>query len=208
MQCITVMCILSMWYCKLVLWDASEACYVLPCYEGPGMQALWKLIKGVTFTGKSSGVFFVLHALMGVLLFRNRKRLDNNNNSDDDNFLKEAHFVIGIFIGCTLCAGVLSLNMIWVWGAERNLIHNLTKINPSNPAFDQDGRHMTVQESLIRTFTVLSFVSSIICFCKLLLVMLLLMARGFVSNYFRLLGGRSSEETVPLQSMSSGGDYH
>lgn len=198
LYCIILLGILSVWYCKIVFWDAAEACYVLPCYEGAGWQALWKLNKGVTFTGESSGVFFVVHALVGFLLFRKRQH-DSNNE-----FLEQAHFVVGIFMGCTLCAGLLSVNMIWVWGAERNLIHNLTKINPNTPALTESGHHMTVNESLIGTFTLLSYFSAFICCLQIVMVLLLLLARGSITSYFRLLGGQSSsyEETMPLQSMS------
>ena len=194
LDCVIVLGILSIWYCKIVFWDAAEACYVHPCYEGAGWQALWKLNKGVTFTGESSGVFFVVHALVGFLLFRKRQ------HDDDNEFLEQAHFVVGIFMGCTVCAGLLSVNMIWVWGAERNLIHNLGKINPNTPALTESGHHMTVDESLIGTFTLLSYLSAFICCLQLFTLSLILLARGSITSYFRLLGGQSSyEETMPLQ---------
>ncbi|OEU21840.1 hypothetical protein FRACYDRAFT_231986 [Fragilariopsis cylindrus CCMP1102] len=179
-----VLGLLSIWYCKLVYWNAAEACYVMPCYEGPGLQELWKVNKGVTFTGESSGVFAIFHAAL-------------------------AHFAIGIFTGCTFCASLLSLNMVYVWSAETNLLLNLSKLNPNGNVFEESGRHMIVNHSLTGKLYTLSYISSFMCFFQLLVMIQLLMARKEFTRYYRLLvsGGGGGEElsqnseAIPLRSV-------
>ena len=197
---------LSIWYCKLVYWDAAEACYVTPCYEGPGLEELWKVNKGVTFTGESSGLFALAHAVLGCCLFANR--------SDDYSLIRDAHFVVGVFGGMTLCASLLSLNMVYVWGAETNLLLNLSKLNYSNKVFEESGRHMVVNHSLTKTFLELSTLSSLLCFLQLVVLIQLLVSRREFTKHFRLLAQRAmggdeamvmtqSRETIPLRSAHS-----
>mmetsp|Transcript_16550 Transcript_16550/g.28871 ORF Transcript_16550/g.28871 Transcript_16550/m.28871 type:complete len:219 (-) Transcript_16550:697-1353(-) len=180
----------SLWYCKLVYWDAAEVCYVLPCYEGPGLQALWKVNKGVTFMGESAGVFCLCQALMGYGLFRT------------DSLGEQAHFVTGIFVGCTVCAALLSLSMIWVWGAEWNLLGDLTLLNPNNAIFEESGRHMIVNKPLINVFRKLFYLSGCMCLLQSFVVVYILMERRSLTQQFRLLGGVLSDTTgelTPLQ---------
>ena len=198
----------ALWYCKLVYWDAAEACYVSPCYEGPGLEELWKVNKGITFTGESSGLFALAHAALGSILFAKR--------SEDSSLLQDAHFVVGVFGGMTLCASLLSLNMAYVWGAETNLLINLSKLKYSNKVFEESGRHMDVNRSLTDTFLELSILSSVLCFLQLVVLIELLVSRREFTKHFRLLaqgavGGdnamvmmrNSSSETIPLRSADS-----
>ncbi len=197
---------LALWYCKLVYWDAAEACYVTPCYEGPGLEELWKINKGVTFTGESSGLFALAHAVLGSGLFANR--------GEDSSLLQDAHFVVGVFGGLTLCASLLSLNMLYVWGAETNLLINLSKLNYSNKVFEESGRHMIVNHSLTKTFFELSTLSSVLCFLQLVVLVQLLGSRRDFTKHFRLLAQRAvggeeamamthNSETMPLRSAQS-----
>ena len=196
-----VLGLLSIWYCKLVYWNAAEACYVMPCYEGPGLQELWKVNKGITFTGESSGVFAIFHAALGYALF--------SGPADESSLLHQAHFVIGIFTGCTFCASLLSLNMVYVWSAETNLLLNLSKLNPNGNVFEESGRHMIVNHSLTGKLYTLSYISSFMCFFQLLVMIQLLMARKEFTRYYRLLvsGGGGGEElsqnseAIPLRSV-------
>mmetsp|Transcript_273 Transcript_273/g.658 ORF Transcript_273/g.658 Transcript_273/m.658 type:complete len:624 (-) Transcript_273:25-1896(-) len=187
--CSLMLSTLSLAYCFVVFTKASEACYVTPCYEGAGWQTLWMVNRGVTVAGTSSGIFFLIHAMLGYSLFR-RRQDDDQQSTAADEFLQEAHFVVGIFAGCTLCASLLSANMVWIWGAERNLIHNLEKINPNNEVFDESGRHMTINGSLVSTFDTLTYISASVCLLQVLLGTSLLLARNSFSKYFRLLGGQ------------------
>lgn len=197
----------SLWYCKLVYWDAAEACYVSPCYEGPGLEELWKVNKGVTFTGESSGLFAVFHAFLGCFLFE--------RGSGESSLLQDAHFVVGVFGGMTLCASLLSLNMVYVWGAETNLLINLSKLKDYNKVFEESGRHMVVNHSLTQTFFELSTLSSLLCFLQLVVLGQLLVSRKEFTKHFRLLaqsamGGDTAmamtrhhthnSETMPLTS--------
>ncbi|VEU42418.1 unnamed protein product [Pseudo-nitzschia multistriata] len=195
-----VLIFLSLWYCKLVYWNASEVCYVDPCYEGPGLEELWKVNKGVSFTGASSGIFALAHAVLGYVLFA---RISSEESSS---LLEHAHFVVGIFAGATLCASLLSLNMVYVWGAETNLMINLSKLKESNSIFEESDRHMLVVHSLIGTFLRLSTLSSALCFFQLVVLVQLLSARKEFTRYFRLLATGEfdrSSETIPLRSMST-----
>eukprot|EP00536_Pseudo-nitzschia_multiseries_P008066 jgi/Psemu1/296787/fgenesh1_pm.198_\ len=193
-----VLLFLSLWYCKLVFWNAAEACYVDPCYEGPGLEELWKVNKGVTFTGESSGVFCLAHAALGYFLFAGR-------DSSSSSLLEHAHFVVGVFAGATLCAALLSLNMVCVWGAETNLVINLSKLRESNDVFEESHRHMLVVHSLVATFLRLSTISSFLCFFQLVVLVHLLVTRNAFTRRFRLLAatatGTSADsfETIPLR---------
>jgi hypothetical protein len=202
--CCLALASLSLAYCFIVFTKAAEACYVTPCYEGAGWQTLWMVNRGVTVAGTSSGIFFVIHAALGLALFRRRNDQDEQSAGE---FLQEAHFVVGIFAGCTLCASLLSINMVWIWGAERNLIHNLEKINPTNEAFDESGRHMAINRSLIDTFDALTYISASVCLFQVMVGSFLLLARKPVTKYFRLLGGDQSstshDEMVPLHHTRS-----
>lgn len=182
----------SLWYCKKVFADASEACYVLPCYEGPGLQALWKVNKGVTFTGESSGVFASMHAGLGYLLFRN----------NSESIRQSAHFLLGIFTGMTACAALLSLNMVWVWGAEWNLLGDLTLLNEDNVVFEESGRHMAVNQPLISTFRQLFYLSAAMLLLQGWILLQLLASKAECFRHFHLLGGGQSNvagELTPLQ---------
>ena len=196
--------VFSLWYCKLVYWDAAEACYVSPCYEGPGLEELWKVNKGVTFTGESSGLFALFHAFLGCFLFQ-------RGANDESSLLQDAHFVVGVFGGMTLCASLLSLNMVYVWGAETNLLINLSKLKDYNKVFEESGRHMAVHHSLTQTFFELSTLSSLLCFLQLVVMIQLLVSRKEFTKHFRLLaqsamGGDQvimtsrNSETMPLTS--------
>jgi hypothetical protein len=167
-----------------VYWNAAEACYVDPCYEGPGLEELWKVNKGVTFTGESSGLYALSHAALGCLLFARR-------SSEGSSFLEDAHFLVGIFGGLTLSASLLSLNMVYVWGAETNLQINLSKLRDSNKVFDESGRHMVVNHSLTKTFLELSTLSSGLCFLQLVVLVQLLLSRREFTKHFRLLATRA-----------------
>ena len=195
----------SVWYCKLVYWNAAEVCYVIPCYEGPGLEELWKVNKGTTFTGESSGVFAVMHAALGYALF-------TGSSNESSSLLEHAHFVVGIFAGITFCASLLSLNMVYVWGAETNLLLNLSKLKETNMVFEESGRHMVVNHSLTETFFRLSTVSSFMCFFQLCVLVQLLMARREFTRYFRILvsGGEETmgtlaqnSESMPLRPMGA-----
>ena len=211
---------LALWYCKLVYWDAAEVCYVKPCYEGPGLEELWKVNKGVTFTGESSGLFALTHAALGCCLFAKR------SGSEESSLLQDAHFVVGVFGGMTLCASLLSLNMVYVWGAETNLLFNLSKLKDSNKVFDESGRHMVINHPLTKTFLELSMLSTVLCFLQLVVLIQLLVSRREFTKHFRLLARRalggdeamamahnnstsnsnistSSRETIPLRSADS-----
>jgi len=197
-----ILVFLSLWYCKLVYWDAAEACYVDPCYEGPGLEEVWKVNKGVTFTGESSGVFALAHATLGYVLFV------RSNNDGSSSLLEHAHFVVGIFAGATFCASLLSLNMVYVWGAETNLMINLSKLKESNTIFEESDRHMLVVHSLTATFLRLSTLSSFLCLFQLVVLVQLLIARKEFTSYFRLLasGEIDSGESMPLRSMGTVAD--
>jgi hypothetical protein len=196
-----VLGLFSIWYCKLVYWNAAEACYVIPCYEGPGLEELWKVNKGITFTGESSGVFAIFHAALGYALF--------SGPENESSLLHQAHFIIGIFTGCTFCASLLSLNMVYVWSAETNLLLNLSKLNVNSNVFEESGRHMIVNHSLTGKLFTLSYISSFMCFFQLLVLIQLLMARKEFTRYYRLLvsGGGGGEElhqnseAIPLRSV-------
>ncbi|KAG7343212.1 hypothetical protein IV203_021157 [Nitzschia inconspicua] len=171
----------SAWYCYQVFGGAAEACYVLPCYEGPGLQALWKVNKGVTFTGESSGVFSLAHALVGWWLVT---------------YHKMAHaFVMGVLAGCTLCASLLSWNMIWVWGAEWNLLGDLTLLNPNNTIFEESGRHMIINRPLISVFQQLFYLSVAMCALQSG-VLIQFLVNG--STWIRTFRIRAEEQTSSL----------
>lgn len=191
--CHEILFVMAVWYCYQVFVGAAEACYVLPCYQGPGLQALWKVNKGVTFTGESSGVFALVHATVGYWLVTR---------------YPTAHaFVVGILAGCTLCASLLSLNMIWVWGAEWNLLGDMTLLSPNNAVFDESGRHMTVNRPLIGVFQRLFYLSVVMCLMQSLILMQLLVNGSTWIRLFRLrhAEGRNAadgsvDEMTPLQS--------
>jgi hypothetical protein len=188
---------LALWYCKLVYWDAAEACYITPCYEGPGLEELWKVNKGVTFTGESAGLFALAHAALGCLLFVKR-------SSESSSLLEDAHFLVGVFGGATLCASLLSLNMVYVWGAETNLLINLSKLRDSNKVFDESGRHMVVNHSLTKTFLKLSSVSLCLCFFQLMVLFQLLVSRMEFTKHFRLLARRGVEGNEAMSMTQNG----
>ena len=193
---------LALWYCKLVYWDAAEACYVIPCYEGPGLEELWKVNKGVTFTGESSGLFALAHAALGCALFAKR------GSGEDSSMLQDAHFVVGILGGTTLCASLLSLNMVYVWGAETNLLINLSKLKDTNKVFEESGRHMVVNHSLTKTFLELSTLSSALCFLQLLVLVQLLVSRREFTKHFRLLARRALGGDEALAMTDSSNNIH
>lgn len=182
-----VLGVLTIFYCVNVF-VAAEACYVLPCYEGPGLQALWKVNKGVTFTGKSSGWFALAHSALGFFLFCPRGKA----------VLEEAHFVAGVFSGGTFCAALLMLNMTWVWGAEWNLLGDMTRLREDNIIFEESGRHMSVNLPLVDTFRRLFYLSLAMCAVQTFILVQLVVARKLFAGYFRLEGGTSGE-TTPLQ---------
>ena len=195
--------------------NVAEACYVTPCYEGPGLEELWKVNKGITFTGKSLGLFSLFHAALGYALFANRR---GNNEPEEEasptSLFQHAHFVVGIFAGITLCVSLLSLNMVYVWGAETNLLLNLEKLKVTNGILYESGRHMMVNRALADQLLRLSSVCSFMCFVQLLIFVQLLLSKKEFIQYFRLLvinnndsssggGGREMRSV-----MSRGGDVN
>jgi len=78
--------------------------------------------------------------------------------------------------------------------------------------FEESGRHMVVNHSLIETFFRLSTVSSFMCFFQLCVLVQLLMARREFTRYFRILvsGGEETmgtmaqnSESMPLRPMGT-----
>ena len=193
-----VLVFFALWYCKLVYWDAAEACYVTPCYEGPGLEELWKVNKGITFTGESAGLFALAHAVLGCLLFVKR------SSESSSSLLEDAHFLVGVFGGATLCASLLSLNMVYVWGAETNLLINLSKLRDSNKIFDESGRHMVVNHSLTKSFLKLSWVSLFLFIFQLVVLFQLLVSRMEFTKHFRLLARRGVEGDEAMTMTQNG----
>ena len=119
---------------------ADDACYVEPCYEGEGLQELWKVNKGVGFTGVAAGVFSTAIASVGLALFgwaaldprREAGVLRRRVRSD----------------GVQACSCSTSLP----WCAEWNLVGDLTDLSPDNGVFTESGRHMHVHGDLLAAF--------------------------------------------------------
>ena len=187
-----ILMVLAVWYWKLVAWDAAEACYVDPCYEGPGLEELWKVNKGVTFAGKSEGVLALIHAACGYGLFAPTTSFFACWSRRRSRILRDAHFVAGIFGGATACAALFSLSMVWVWGAETNLLLNLSRLRAANAVFEESGRHMFVRHALVRTFLELGTLSSALCFVQLSVAVQLVLANREFARQFRLLASPSS----------------
>jgi len=151
------------------------------------LEELWKVNKGVTFTGQSSGVFGLCHALLGMFVFW-KSHVD-------------AHFLVGVFAGTTLCAALLSLNMVYVWGAETNLLYNLKKLNYNNKVFDESGRHMVVDASLETIFFKLTTTSVGLCLLQIVVLVSLVGSQKEFIQRFRLLKGiHNNEETMAMIS--------
>jgi hypothetical protein len=154
---------------------------------------MWKVNKGVTFMGESSGVFAAAHAMLGCLLFRCYASQDIHT------------FLVGIFAGCTFCSALLSLNMVWVWGAEWNLLGDLSLLSPNNTIFEESGRHMTVNHPLVAVFKWLFYLSCAMCLLQSIILIQLLVQRGDWMRLLRVHADRIStaaavEELAPLQS--------
>jgi len=79
-----------------------------------------------------------------------------------------------------------------VWGAEWNLLGDLTRLRPDNVVFEESGRHMEVNSSLLPILSQLFYYSASMCAVQaFILAQLLIAHRGFV-RYFRLTGGTAT----------------
>ena len=113
-----------------------DACYVDPCYEGSGLEELWKVNKGIGFTTIAAGICTCMIAIfIDVFLSLG---LDPS-----------ATFTIGYVLGASSVTGLVMLDMTFVWAAEWNLVYDLHQLKGDNAIFDESGRHMVVRTELI-----------------------------------------------------------
>ena len=181
---------------------ADDACYVEPCYEGEGLQELWKVNKGVGFTGVAAGVFSTAIASVGLALF-GWAALDPRREAG-------AGVLVGVFLGATACTALLMLDQFAVWCAEWNLVGDLTDLSPDNAVFHESGRTMHVHRDLLVTFKALVGLAAATGAVQVGVVAQLALAQHDVTAHLRLRGGTSEREIAtekqPLRAMH--GDIH
>lgn len=159
--------------------QAYNHCYVKPCYEGAGLQELWKVNKGVGMSGLAAAALVLLHSLVSLWLVPKPA-------------LGEAPLCLGVFLGITSIVALVTLEQAFIWGAEWNLIENLLKLSGENSVFYESGRHMHVREGLLDLFETTEYVSVGLLLAQCLMIAALLVWHREIITDLRLLGGFSS----------------
>ena len=75
----------------LCAWTTEDTCYMVPCYEGVGLETVWKVSQWSTVTAVVAGLYCTIVAGTGFCLFS--KYLSEYTGSGD------AHLVHGLFAG-------------------------------------------------------------------------------------------------------------
>lgn len=174
--------------------SAFDACYVTPCYQGSGLQELWKVNKGISCTGLAAGALSIIHALVAMWL------------APKPHIAQEAPLVLGTFVGVTLVVSLVILDQAFIWGAEWNLVSNLMALSPSNDVLFESGRHMAVRTDVLLLFVRLEFSAVALLALQCCVVMGLLLGHRHVIRDLRLLQTNGGFSRIPGDESISSGD--
>ena len=111
----------------LCAWTTEDTCYMVPCYEGVGLETVWKVSQWSTVTAVVAGLYCTIVAGTGFCLFS--KYLSEYTGSGD------AHLVHGLFAGLTMSTIVVMLNQMGVWSAEWSFVSSLTDVSRKESIF-------------------------------------------------------------------------
>ena len=111
----------------LCAWTTEDTCYMVPCYEGVGLETVWKVSQWSTVTAVVAGLYCTIVAGTGFCLFS--KYLSEYTGSGD------AHLVHGLFAGLTMSTIVVMLNQMGVWSAEWSFVGSLTEVSRKESIF-------------------------------------------------------------------------
>ena len=53
----------------LCAWTTEDTCYMVPCYEGVGLETVWKVSEWTVFTSLVAGAWSLTIASAGLMLF-------------------------------------------------------------------------------------------------------------------------------------------
>lgn len=159
-------------------------CYVQPCYEGWGLDELWKVNKGVGVAGVCGGAVALGHALAGALCFGCRPPDES------------ARFVLGAFAGASLAVALSMLGQAAMWTAMWHLLYGLSHISQGEGILYESGRHMFVEAWLRTRCRSLALLAAHCCLVELLLVVGLAAHHRRVVSHFKLAGGADPSETT------------
>ena len=165
--------------------SAFNACYVTPCYEGAGLQELWKVNKGIGFTGLAAGGLSIAHAVLAIWL------------APKPAIAQEAPLVLGVFISVTLVVSHVIMDQACIWGAEWNLVSNLLDLEPSNAVLYESGRRMVVREDMLLLFVRLEFAAVGLLALQCSVVLGLLLGHRQVIKDLRLLSTNGGFSRIP-----------
>ena len=165
--------------------SAFNACYTSPCYEGPGLQELWKVNKGIGFTGLAAGGLAVAHSALAIWI------------SPKPNIAQDAPLVLGAFVGVTCVVSLVAVDQAFIWGAEWNLVSNLLRLSPDNAVLYESGRHMTVRDEMLLLFVQLEFTAVGLLALQCSVVLGLLIGHRQVIRDLRLLQTNGGFARIP-----------
>lgn len=138
----------------LCAWTTEDTCYMVPCYEGVGLETVWKVSQWSTVTAVVAGLYCTIVAGTGFCLFS--KYLSEYTGSGD------AHLVHGLFAGLTMSTIVVMLNQMGVWSAEWSFVGSLTEVSRKESIFYNNGNHLHLRNGLVAQFQALT-VFAVIC---------------------------------------------
>jgi len=121
---------------------ACNKCYVAPCFEGRGLDVLYKVSNGLGFEVVISGFIFCLHTGHGIRVL---------NKAQTGQSVQ-----MGISIGLSIAATVLSLQNAVMWGSQALMVDDL------DGTYDQSGRVSYVNTTTRSTFTAICALASMI----------------------------------------------
>lgn len=157
--------------------SAYDKCYVVPCYEGPGLEELWKINKGVGLSGVFSAVFVIIFAAFSLWLIPRTS-------------LQDAPLMFGFFVGMSFILSLVLIEQMCIWGAEWNLIDNLDKLSDFSSVFSQSGRHMKMRDGLLEIVQRMVYMLAGLLLVQVsIVIVLVLRHREILADLLWLRGG-------------------
>jgi hypothetical protein len=135
-------------------------CYALPCYLTPGMDRVFEVDSGLSFSMILIGGCFTLHPFFGLIMTRTYKRVDA--------------FSGGVFVGFSILNAVNALASAVFWNAKVRMASDLATSIP-----DRVSDPLTVNPEAEPLFRKLSYTSGIYFILEALLIAVLVHANNF-----------------------------
>ena len=179
----------------LCAWTTEDTCYMVPCYEGTGLETVWKVSEWTVFTSLVAGAWCTTIAVAGLMLFY--KYLD-------DPRCEGAHMAVGLFLGVSFSSVLVMLDQFGVWSAEWDLMGALSTVSHRNEIFYNNGNHMHLSNGLLPQFKANACLAFLAVLIQTAIIGQIAIGQGALSEIFKLRTGTDQAESPLLGAKMMG----